>query len=370
MDIICRHCNATYSIPDHKVPSRKAAAACKRCGNRIVIEPSNRPQEPPLASVPSAVPEPPDAAPPRQHDPSIVDAIPQARDFDPRRYRLSAILKPNRKGRYATRLNRQKMKILTAVKPTLDRLLARDEQVLSIAGGTAYHPIEIFFGNGFLTMLYNRYALAATERRLVMVNTNHRMTRIGHYLFQMPYASIRKTSRGLFRTSLSLKRKTGGRRVFTSMKRAFSAQLQEVIKPRLTIEESGASEKVAGENLCPACFKPLASGTDACPACHAAFKSVGRATLRSLLLPGWGDWYLGHRVLGALELLGSLFVWSIVLNLVLQGGVESIAGGAFLLICYNGFDALLTRHMARKGLMLESRPREVSNQNRLAVETA
>ena len=39
MDIICRHCNATYSIPDHKIPRQKAAAACKRCGNRIVVTP-------------------------------------------------------------------------------------------------------------------------------------------------------------------------------------------------------------------------------------------------------------------------------------------------------------------------------------------
>jgi hypothetical protein len=71
-----------------------------------------------------------------------------------------------------------------------------------------------------------------------------------------------------------------------------------------------------------------------------------------------------------MELLGSLFVWSIVLNLLLKGGAETIAVGAFLLACYNGFDALLTRHMARKGLMLESRPQAVPNQNRLVVETA
>ena len=37
MDIICRHCNATYTVADHKLPPKRAAAKCKRCGNQIVI---------------------------------------------------------------------------------------------------------------------------------------------------------------------------------------------------------------------------------------------------------------------------------------------------------------------------------------------
>jgi hypothetical protein len=229
---------------------------------------------------------------------------------------------------------------------------------LRIAGGTAYYPIELLFGNGFFTTLYNRYAVAATDRRLVMVNTNYRMTRTRHYLYQMPYEAIGKVSRGLFRSSLRLKRQAGGWRVFNALKRASSAEMQEMIKSRLCVEEDLRSAAPAPENLCPACFKAVPPGAEACPACEAVFKGIGKAALRSLLLPGWGDMYLGHRVLGALELLGSLFVWVLVLSMILEGGTENVVVAGIILVFYNGFDALLTRHMARKGSMLDaSQPR-------------
>jgi hypothetical protein len=267
---------------------------------------------------------------------------------------MSEIMTPNRKGRYQTRLNKLKLKILTAVKPTLDGLLEKDEQVHRIAGGTAYYPSEILFGNGILTMLYNRYALVATNRRLVMVNTNHRMTGTRHYLFQMAYGDIKKVSRGLFRTSLSLTRKKGRRRLFTSMKSAFTAELREFIAAYVAAAKTTAPADTPLECLCPACYTGLPGYADTCPGCRAAFKTAKKAALRSLLLPGWGDWYLGHRLLGGLELAGSLIVWSLVLSMLAQGGAESVGVAAFMVLFYNGFDALLTHHMARKGVMLES----------------
>ena len=83
--------------------------------------------------------------------------------------------------------------------------------------------------------------------------------------------------------------------------------------------------------------------------------------LRSLILPGWGDIYLGHRVLGFLELLGALMVWLIVIVLVADGAVGT--GLIFLIFC-NGIDALLTLHMARKGYILEK------HQERLPMQAA
>lgn len=368
MDIICKHCNAVYTIADDKVPPKRAAAPCKRCGNRIVIEPLPAAvASPPVAGAPPASGTP---GRPSGHDPRILEAFAEVREFDPGRYAISAILSPDRKGRYQTRLNRLKLKILGAVKPTLDRLLKKDEQVMCITGGTAYYPIELLFGNGLFTMLYNRYAVVATNRRLVMVNTNHRMTRASHYLFQLPYTGIRKVSRGLLRTSLSIKRRNGKKRVFTSMKRAFTAELQAFIKPRMTSGKTASFLDAAAENLCPACFEALPTGCPACTACQAVFKTAGKAALRSLLLPGWGDWYLGHRWLGAMELIGSLIVWAIVLSMVAGGGSESIGTAFLILAFYNGFDALLTRHMARKGIMLDSRQPVRRSGSQLAADPA
>ena len=83
--------------------------------------------------------------------------------------------------------------------------------------------------------------------------------------------------------------------------------------------------------------------------------------IRSLILPGWGDIYLGHRILGCLELTGSLIVWTMVILLLAAG---EIGTGVFLLLLCNGMDALLTRHMARKGYILEK------HQERMPLQAA
>lgn len=369
MDIICRHCNATYTVADHKLPPKKAAAKCKRCGNQIIIDPADAGSQPDPTTAFAPLP-PRQAVPASQHDQSILEAFPDVTNYAPGHYAMSEILKPNRRGRYRTRLNKLKLKILAAVKPTLDQLVKEDEKIMRIASGTAYFPIEIFFGNGMFTMLYNRYAVVATTRRLVMINTNYRMTKPSHYLFQMAYGNISKLSRGLFRTSLSLTRKKGNRRIFTSMKMAFTAELRDFIQPYMTAQKAMPSNDAVRENLCPSCYAGLPAGLDKCTVCHASFKTAKSAALRSLLLPGWGDWYLGHRVLGCCELTGSLIVWSIVLGLLAEGGTENAGIALLLLAFYNGFDALLTRHMARKGAMLESRRPAAHHQPNMAANPA
>jgi len=369
MEIICKHCNATYTIPDHKLPAKKSVAKCKRCSNRIIIEPPAAGFQPEPVAIPASS-APRQATPGPRHDRDMIDAFPEISDYAPGRYAMSEILKPNRKGSYRTRLNKLKLKILATVKPTLDRLVQNDEQVMRIAAGTAYYPIEILFGNGIFTMLYNRYAVVATDRRLVMVNTNHRMTKTSHYLFQMAYDEIKKASRGLFRTSLSLTRKKGKRRIFTSMKMVFSAELLAFIKPHMTPEQAVPPGNALGEHLCPSCYASLPAKLDQCTVCHAAFKTAKSAALRSLVLPGWGDWYLGHRFLGGCELVGSLIVWSFVFGMLAEGGAANAGVVVFILAFYNGFDALLTRHMARKGYMLESLQPALHAQPSMAADPA
>jgi hypothetical protein len=79
--------------------------------------------------------------------------------------------------------------------------------------------------------------------------------------------------------------------------------------------------------------------------------------------------YLGHRLLGSIELLGSLFIWLIFLGLLLSGLAEDLIIGLFLLVFYNGADSLLTFHMARKGYILERKSPAVPATERLAQGT-
>jgi hypothetical protein len=68
-----------------------------------------------------------------------------------------------------------------------------------------------------------------------------------------------------------------------------------------------------------------------------------------LFLPGLGDFYLGHKALGIMEVMGSVMVWLVAAVWLLTGGLIM---AAFVLLFYNGMDGMLTYHMARKGYML------------------
>jgi hypothetical protein len=283
----------------------------------------------------------------------IVEAYPQVSEYDSRRYLLSRLLIPDRKGRYKTRKNNLKIKMMAAIRPVLDRLLDDDEQLGSIAGGTAYYPLELILGNGALTVLYNRYVLAATNKRVIAVNTHYKMNKPASYLFQFDYNELKKVSKGIFGTSLTLTRKRGKRRVFTAIKKGLAGEMRDWVLPRIDPDQSIDASTALCDKLCPACLTPLSSKLETCPQCRAVFKAPVKAALRSLLLPGWGDIYLGHRFLGCCETFGSLLVWAYALIMIATGQAETIAVGVVLLLMFNGMDALMTLHMAKKGYGLE-----------------
>ena len=370
MKILCSQCNATYVIKGKNIPQQKEMAVrCKKCGGRIVLDPgslqsdkmtdgASRPTMPPASQASISQPV------------EILNAYPQLGDLSPQKFALADMLTPNKKGNFKTGQNTFKTKILDAVKDVVEKMLRKDEVVMHIAAGTAYYPVEIFLGNGWLTMLYNRYAIIATNQRLLMVNTNHRMTKPAHYVHQMPYTSIKKVERGLFRTNIVLIPKKGKRKTFTSMKTYLSAEMSQFIRKHIDSASPVGEQKSVLTDLCPACYAVLEKNLINCTACAAEFKTPKKALLKSLILPGWGDIYLGHRLLGCLEALGSLFIWLIFFGLLMSGLAEDLIIGFFLLVFYNGADSLLTYYMARKGYILEKKQAILPDTGRLAQSNA
>ena len=349
MNIVCPTCNKAYRIRDERLSAPRARATCRNCGGVIVVESSGLVRaEEQKRSLPSQGPKAAYSGD-TGSDQDILATYPKLREIPSSRVALREILAPNKKGSYKTRRNTLKVKILMAVSQVLDRALRDGERVFRIGKGTAYYPAELLFGNGWLTMMYNNYAILATDQRILCININSRMKRTTHYIFQILYGDIKKIKRGLLGT-LSFVRKSSKRRVFTNVSRLISGDLRDFIRERAD-SLPDKPEKVF-ENICPACFAPLEKGLLSCPACKARFKEPRKASLRSLLLPGLGDMYLGHRALGALELGGSVLVWTYVVMLILSGQREGLFVALFLLIFYNGMDGMLTLFMAKKGYML------------------
>jgi hypothetical protein len=299
-----------------------------------------------------------DGLPNQTMPPSVQDGSPLLMDYPELRslnmdkFELTEIFSPNKKGGYKSRKNKFKAKVLMAVHEVLGKLTQDGEKITRIGKGTANYPFEVLFGNGYLTLMYNHYVIACTDRRLLFININPRMKHPTHYLFQMPYEHLKKAKKGLLLGGIVLQPFKGKRRTFSNMKRYFAKDIQEFVAAKMeTMPPVKPSEELL-ENLCPACFVPLPKKLTSCPTCTASFKEPKKALLKSLVMPGWGDFYLGHRALGGLELVGSLFVWMIVVSLVLQGGPGSLIVPIFLLLLYNGFDALITYHMGKKGYMM------------------
>jgi predicted Zn finger-like uncharacterized protein len=363
MQIVCPTCNSTFKIASNNLPQKRVAATCKNCGGKIVVEPTSGGQLADVAqaetdSLPAISPEvqsnrssPPDSFS-KAADMAILGDYPELRELASGSFDYGKIFSPSKKGVYKTRQNNLKAKIVMAVHELVNKMLGDGETVIKVGKATAFYPSEVLFGNGYFTMMYNHYAVLATNLRLLFVNINSRINRPTHYFFQIPYPDIERVKRGPFGTSLTFHRFHGKKRTFTGLKRYMSEEIQETIKERQESIEDVKPAEVSLENLCPACFMPLAKNLDQCSMCKSAFKTVKSATLKSLLLPGWGDIYLGHRFLGIVELLGSLVVWLFIISLVMTGGQVNLILALLILLFYNGFDALLTHHMAKKGYIL------------------
>jgi hypothetical protein len=174
----------------------------------------------------------------------------------------------------------------------------------------------------------------------------------------MPYEEIKEVKTSIGGT-LVLYPVKGKRRIFMNIKGHTVKELQQFIMDARKLTDKTAEPSESHQSLCPSCFVPLSQGLDSCPQCMAPFKRPRKAVFRSLLLPGLGDIYLGHRGLGILELLGSAVVWLLVLTFLFSGESVAVFSAVFLLLIYNGLDGLLTYHMAKKGYMLDKKKRGV-----------
>jgi hypothetical protein len=363
MQTVCPQCNFTITHEAKNKNSRPTSTAtCKRCGHSATFgTEGTAAMDAKLKAAARQIPE--SAMPPVQLSAhpavssqraiyAILEAYPDLRNLDLAKFDLEAIFIPTKKGTYKTGKNKFKARILKSVLEKANKILTADEKIFRIAKGTAYYPAELLIGNGYLTMLYNQYAILCTNKRLLFINIDSRVTRATHYVFQIVYEEIKSIKKGLLLGHLIINRRRGKRRVYNAVKRYLLNDIKEFVEKAVAGIDEKATPQPPLEKLCPACFIPLEENLTQCPKCSAQFKKPKTAFLKSLMLPGWGDIYLGHRLLGVFELMGSALVWLIVISLLLSGAGEDLVVAAAVFLFYNLLDGLLTYHMAGKGYML------------------
>ena len=256
----------------------------------------------------------------------------------------------------AKRLAKNRLKLMKAIDPHVQTLLAPGEKVQFVSWGVEYSWVEQYL-MGLWAYLINRRALVFTDQRILMIQINSRR-KVLDLKTQLRFQAIDKFVKRRFGYSEFLMR-NGKKFTIRGIPRKDRKAIKSLVDERLSATRADAPG-LGIENLCPKCGNKVMGFPERCNQCAQAFKSANKAGWLSLALPGLGDLYLGHRALGIMEILGALFAWgAIVCPLAwitfVEGGPwivpAGVASGVFVFV--HGTDCWITRRVGFKGIYPE-----------------
>lgn len=283
---------------------------------------------------------------------SISNPSQLSRFTDPKTpYRFDRIFQATGFG--ARRLGKQRLKLMKQIDGAVRGLLADGEKVELVSWGVEYSFVEHYF-LGLWAQLINRRALVFTNQRILILQINSRRKPM-ELKSQLRYQAIVKFARASIGT-IGVVLHDGKKLSLTGLPRKDRAPIKELIAAK--IEATRAQSPVMGrEHLCPHCGHRVMGFPERCNRCARAFKSGARAGWLSLALPGLGDLYLGHRVLGVTEMLGALAAWGAFFAPRLVATVQQTASsselalvGSLIFAFVHGSDAWITRRVGFKGI--------------------
>jgi hypothetical protein len=253
------------------------------------------------------------------------------------------------------RTTRARAKAARALIPVLKQALEPGEKVRFLsASGYTYHVWEHMFGAGAWAIYVNGATLVTTDHRLLLFNVKHRSRSPKDIKNAISLSDIKSVRR--FAGNLTLRLRDNTKVRVAALPFADARELRSRLQREIENPMRSLTPLVSGmgllQHLCPACCKPVANvNALQCTSCRSEFRSGRTAALRSLLLPGLGDIYLKHTVLGTLELIGSVMLWLVFLNVLFFGDGGAIISVFLLLAIANGTDYFVTQAMARKGIV-------------------
>jgi len=263
-------------------------------------------------------------------------------------YRLSEIF--SLEGFGAKRLEKKRLKLMKQIDEQIRPFLIPDEEIDFVTWGMEFSTFETIF-MGAWAQLLNRRAIILTNRRilLVQIDSRHRVRELKSHI---QYRAIKKFARATF-GYLGLIARDKKAHYLMGVPRKDRKRLRERIAAR--VEAAKTERPIAGrENICPHCGIVVVGYPDQCDRCSKPFKSGAKAGWLSLIFPGFGDFYLGHRALGVMEMLGAAFAWSFVFLISSEGSGERPTDAIVIAVIIALFvhvpDAFVTRHMGMKGI--------------------
>jgi hypothetical protein len=251
----------------------------------------------------------------------------------------------------AKSISKRKFKLLKEINKQVLSMLKDDEKVHFITTGIEISNIEAFLVGALWLHYINRRALIFTEKRILLLQIDSK-NKPRQLKSQLKYSAIKKISGSL--GSCKIKLENGKSLTFSNVQKKdvkFVKNLMEDFKREAVPTPTDAKGK---ENLCPYCYTPVEGIPESCPKCFKPFKSPSKAVRLSLMFPGLGDLYLGHRALGIFELVAAIFIWLIILVPTAREMYEITELIITIVVVYvlmHGVDALGTWFMAKKGVL-------------------
>jgi hypothetical protein len=251
-------------------------------------------------------------------------------------------------GFWARRASQRRFILLKKIDLALRSMLRPRERVLFLTSGVSYSFWESYF-LGLPMYFLNRRAIALTSQRFLLIQISFR-GRPKALRSQIGLDAVERLARtGLSNTLVRVS--SGQRYVFSYIPKADRKTLVAVFQSaNAALPRSDRSR--AMEHLCPHCYAEVAGYPAACPECRGALKSATKAGLLSLLFPGLGDLYLGHKGMATFELVVVALIW---LGVMLPDpelpatAFENAVAGVFLFAFLHIPDAIATRYIGRKG---------------------
>lgn len=233
---------------------------------------------------------------------------------------------------------RRRAALWNQVAPVLEPVLTGDEHVLYVAEGVEKVSFLRAMTMGALIYAYHRVVLVLTDRRLIEVLLDMRGKCPESRIRSVPWRALTGMSVSLGRLKLQ---PTSGKNLVWNLRVRGDRKLVKALIPK--IQESGqiggaASSEALPAVHCSGCGETFREAPDRCRTCGTAVRSRKLARALAVAFPGAGLFYLGHPVLGMLDLLGELMLF-VLMGAILLFAPDSAAiaaaagtGGILLLL--------------------------------------
>lgn len=246
--------------------------------------------------------------------------------------------------------SKRKLALLRRIDGELRQMLDEDEEVYFLSTGSDTSGIEAFFLGWWLYLLFRR-AIVLTDRRILFLQIDVR-GRPKETRSQLRYPAIAGVEETLLgRAKFELQ--NGETEVLSFAPRRDEDRIREIAEEMRMMPAGSAARAGGVEDLCPHCYAVVEERPDRCPSCGDPLGSARKAAGLSLLLPGFGDQYLGHRWYAAVEVTGTLLVWLgfwIVIEAAGTPAATVLLAGGVVFAVMHGLDAAATWYVGRKAV--------------------